>query len=192
MESKRELRKKVKEALLSISLRKEKENRIQNALKEIIVASLRENSKPKIITYFPDRYEIPPFAEDFVIGEKIRCYYPKIIGTKLVFLKPDRIQSGAFGIFEPVGEEEILPDQADWILVPALGWNSEGARLGRGKGFYDRTLAEIPKSKLIGLTFESLFPCEFVAEEHDIRVGTLISEKKNHCFPKKSGENSVP
>ncbi|TGK18674.1 5-formyltetrahydrofolate cyclo-ligase [Leptospira fluminis] len=192
MESKQELRKKVKEALLSIPFRKEKENRIQNALQEIIVASRPENSIPNIIAYFADRYEIPPFSEDFINGKKIRCYYPKIVGTKLVFLKPDRIQTGAFGIFEPIGEEEIAPDQADWILVPALGWNSEGARLGRGKGFYDRTLAKIPKSKLIGLTFESLFPCEFAVEAHDIRVGTLISEKKNHCFPKKSGENSVP
>ncbi len=62
----------------------------------------------------------------------------------------------------------------DVALVPGVAFTAEGARLGRGKGYYDRFLPRLTNAYLYGICFpyqvvESL-PCS----AHDIRV---------HCVP---------
>lgn len=192
MASKQDARRFQKDSLDSLSSRDEKEESIRKNLIEV----LRHRSsdlKQKIITYVPDRFEISPFPS---FGEmkdlEFDFYYPKITESGLEFLSGETFGKGPYGIPEPSGNRKILPKEADWIIVPALGWNREGARLGRGKGFYDRSLKDISAEKMIGLSFEELYPCDFSAEAHDLRVGQVITDKKNHCFPKKMGEKSVP
>ncbi len=57
-------------------------------------------------------------------------FYRWYEGTTLV--------SGPFGVMEPEVSESLVPDV---ILVPTLGFTTQGDRLGYGKGFYDRTIA---------------------------------------------------
>ena len=52
----------------------------------------------------------------------------------------DTLKPGAFGVLEPVRGEQRIPDV---LLVPTLGFTDQGARLGYGGGFYDRTLAHL-------------------------------------------------
>ncbi|EQA38555.1 5-formyltetrahydrofolate cyclo-ligase [Leptospira inadai serovar Lyme str. 10] len=194
MLSKREARRISKDSVLRLSDRAKKENRIRECLREMILHSLEKRTSLRIISYVADEYEIDPvsFAESRLLSEQgASFFFPKVQNRDLVFIKPERFETGAFNIQEPVGKEIISPQEADLILVPALAWSFEGARLGRGKGFYDHALSGVPQASLIGLTFESLFPCEFLAEEHDIRAGIILTDKKNHCFPKKNDENSV-
>ncbi|EQA45098.1 5-formyltetrahydrofolate cyclo-ligase [Leptospira broomii serovar Hurstbridge str. 5399] len=194
MLSKQEARKISKDSILRLPDRTTKENLIRERLREIITYSLGQRTSLRIISYVADEYEIDPlpFEESRSLsGKGIFFFFPKVQNLDLAFIKPERFEIGAFNILEPVGKEIISSKDADLILVPALAWSFEGARLGRGKGFYDRALSGVPRANLIGLTFESLFPCEFSAEEHDIRAGTILTDKKNHCFPKKSDENSV-
>lgn len=68
----------------------------------------------------------------------------------------DELEPGAFGLREPKASCPILPREGwtgdggthpgglrlpDLILVPAVGISPQGARLGYGKGFYDRLLS---------------------------------------------------
>ncbi|EPG76267.1 5-formyltetrahydrofolate cyclo-ligase [Leptospira fainei serovar Hurstbridge str. BUT 6] len=194
MLSKPEARKISKDSILRLPDRTKKENQIRERLREIIISFLGNRTSLRIIAFVADEYEIDPFPfeESPLISEQnVYFFFPKVQNQDLAFIKPERFETGAFSMPEPIGKEKISPKEADLILVPALAWSFEGARLGRGKGFYDRALSGVPKENLIGLTFESLFPCDFLAERHDIRVGTILTEKKNHCFPKKSDENSV-
>lgn len=75
---------------------------------------------------------------------------------------------------EPLGVEIIQPEEADFCIVPALGFNKDGYRLGRGAGYYDRAFREINPKKMIGLTYSSLFSIDFSSSPYDIRVGRLL------------------
>ncbi len=80
-------------------------------------------------------------------------------------------------ILEPKPEcPEVPPDQIDLILVPGLGFDRKGVRLGRGGGFYDRYLAQ---PEVRAARCGVLFDCQLVesvpAEPHDIHVGWLAT-----------------
>ena len=67
-----------------------------------------------------------------------------------------RLQNNRWDIPEPVGAQEYSPSTIDWVLVPLLAFDRRGHRVGYGKGFYDRFLAECRfGTRKIGL---SLFP----------------------------------
>ena len=57
-----------------------------------------------------------------------------------VWRPTDTLKPGAFGVLEPVRGEKLMPDV---VLVPTLGFTDQGARLGYGGGYYDRTLAHL-------------------------------------------------
>ena len=58
--------------------------------------------------------------------------------------KPDQLKAGGrYGLREPVaGCRAVTLQEVDVVLLPGLGWDRFGGRLGRGAGFYDRLLAE--------------------------------------------------
>lgn len=59
-----------------------------------------------------------------------------------------------WGIQEPVGGRSVVPAQLDAVIVPLLICDQKGHRVGYGKGFYDRFLAECrPDCLIIGLSF---------------------------------------
>lgn len=194
MVPKSEARKRIKSLLLEVPSRKEKEESIRSNLLEFL-RNFSSSTQLKVISYVADNFEISPFlplGPSLQIGSLgLDIFFPKVTNSGLEFKLGSGFTSGAFGILEPTGKGLLKPENADWIIVPALGWNKEGARLGRGKGFYDRSLKDILSEKMIGLSFEDLYPCDFSAEPHDLKAGTVITEKKNHCFPGKMGEKSV-
>lgn len=82
---------------------------------------------------------------------------------------------GAYGILEPSGPEVPLAD-LDFVVVPALGFDRAGHRLGWGAGYYDRVLAGLPGSTVtavIGFDFQLLD--ELPAEPHDHPVRRIVT-----------------
>jgi 5-formyltetrahydrofolate cyclo-ligase len=66
-----------------------------------------------------------------------------------------QLTTNHWGIPEPVGAEEMPPTVFDAVLVPLLACDLTGHRVGYGKGFYDRFLAQCrPESQRIGLSLE--------------------------------------
>jgi 5-formyltetrahydrofolate cyclo-ligase len=62
------------------------------------------------------------------------------------------LASGPLGIPFPVGSDPVVPTAA---LVPMIGWDEAGYRLGYGGGFFDRTLASLArKPVVIGVSYE--------------------------------------
>lgn len=89
------------------------------------------------------------------------------------------LQPGAFGILEPQPESSRLasPEQFDLVLVPGLAFDRAGHRLGAGKGYYDRFLAQI-KAPKIALAFAFQIVEEIPIEAHDQRVNVIVTEKE--------------
>ena len=70
--------------------------------------------------------------------------------TAHVLTDPDALRPGAWGLPEPEEDTPVLPrEETDLAVVPCLGADREGFRLGRGGGYYDRYLAGFPGRSLL-------------------------------------------
>jgi 5,10-methenyltetrahydrofolate synthetase len=61
------------------------------------------------------------------------------------------------------------------LLVPCLGFNADGYRLGYGGGFYDRTLAELPRPATLGIAY-ACQEAVFAHAAHDIALDVIVTE----------------
>jgi len=85
--------------------------------------------------------------------------------------RPGALVNARFGLLEPA--EPWLPPNAvadaDVVIVPALAVDRSGARLGRGRGFYDRTLVlRGPRARLIAIVRDEELLDEVPHEPHDV------------------------
>jgi 5-formyltetrahydrofolate cyclo-ligase len=88
------------------------------------------------------------------------------------------LSPGAFGIREPSAAAAIMPlNQLDFILVPGVAFDSGGRRLGRGKGFYDRLLANVNSADCIkcGIAADEQIVTGIPAEPHDISMNLIVT-----------------
>jgi len=89
---------------------------------------------------------------------------------------PELTIIGSYGIREPdPARVPAAPLPADaTVLVPGVGFTRTGQRLGQGKGFYDRVLAD-HRGHTIGIAFAcqvvEILPCE----PHDQRVAVVAA-----------------
>lgn len=88
------------------------------------------------------------------------------------------LQKTALGIFEPIHTPTLPTDDLDIILVPLLGIDQQGYRLGYGGGFYDRVLAKsLKKPYLIGLGFQQQCTDSLPHDPWDIPLDAFLSEQ---------------
>lgn len=86
--------------------------------------------------------------------------------------RPGELVTARFGLLEP-GGSPYLPAtavaEAGVVIVPALAVDRRGARLGRGRGFYDRTLVlRDPHARLIAVVRDEELLDEVPHEPHDV------------------------
>lgn len=88
---------------------------------------------------------------------------------------PGDVVSGYFGIREPAARcEEIALNRFDLVLVPGVAFDRQGHRLGRGRGFYDRLLAEVRGVKC-GIAFEEQIAGEVPAGQADVPLDLIVT-----------------
>jgi 5-formyltetrahydrofolate cyclo-ligase len=82
---------------------------------------------------------------------------------------------GHFGVREPRVElQKVSLNQLDFALVSGLAFDTRGGRLGRGKGFYDRLLADVRGTKC-GLAFDEQIVDAVPVAPHDIRLNCILT-----------------
>lgn len=96
-----------------------------------------------------------------VLGEVEMAFYP--------FVSWDSLErSKSFGLYEPTLEQSaVAPEELDLLIIPALAFDREGFRLGRGKGYYDRYLARTRAGRL-GVSFGLLRPDHLPTDPWDL------------------------
>ena len=87
-----------------------------------------------------------------------------------------------WGIAEPVHGPIANLEAIEVVLVPALGIDHTGNRIGYGKGFYDRFLTRMQCDK-IAVAFAQGFVAALPAEKHDISVDGVVTEAGYHPLP---------
>ncbi|MCH5248155.1 MAG: 5-formyltetrahydrofolate cyclo-ligase [Muribaculaceae bacterium] len=105
-------------------------------------------------------------------------FLPRVNGVNLDILPWDRtrLSLGAFHIEEPQGDDIHNVDEMELIIVPAIAYDRKGNRVGRGKGYYDRLLAEAKAIKIgIGYDFQ-LIDDDIEIEPHDVGVDIVITQ----------------
>ena len=95
--------------------------------------------------------------------------------------RPGGLIPGPWGLLEPPEPwlaESVLAD-AGLVLVPALAVDRRGVRLGRGRGFYDRSLpARGAHARLIAVVRDAELVDELPAEPHDVRVTHALTPER--------------
>jgi len=82
---------------------------------------------------------------------------------------------GKFGIAEPAARCPVFPlNRLDFALVPGVGFDAAGHRLGRGRGYYDRLLASVAGTRC-GVAFDEQMAEHIPAEPHDITLNCILT-----------------
>ncbi|RLF34242.1 MAG: 5-formyltetrahydrofolate cyclo-ligase [Thermoplasmata archaeon] len=86
---------------------------------------------------------------------------------------------GTYGILEPRKEkiDEVSVDDIDLIIVPGVGFDEKGYRVGHGMGYYDRLL-KLSKVLHIGLAFEFQIIKSIPHDPYDVPVDIIVTEEK--------------
>ena len=92
---------------------------------------------------------------------------------------------GKWNILEPPKElwgnpeKEVTPEELDMIMVPGVGFDRDGGRMGNGQGYYDRTMEKVrPDCFLIALCYESQLFDNILVAPHDVYMDKVVTEKE--------------
>jgi 5-formyltetrahydrofolate cyclo-ligase len=90
----------------------------------------------------------------------------------------DALVPGGFGTRVPGRDAPVV--EPDALLVPLVGFDRRGTRLGYGKGHYDRAIAAMHargrRPTLVGIAFAAQEVDNIPAEPHDVRLDVIVTE----------------
>ena len=89
----------------------------------------------------------------------------------------DQLTPGAYRLPEPSADAPLVTvDEVDLAILPCMGCNHLGHRLGRGGGFYDRFLAAYRAAAVL-VCRERLIREEIPLEPHDLPIPWVLTER---------------
>lgn len=106
--------------------------------------------------------------------------YPRMRGDHLDFIVVNELAEllpGPLGVLEPSGDRRVSVEEIDLMVLPGVGFDREGHRLGYGRGFYDRLLADNRnRPRLAGLAYEQQVVERLPRDPHDVCLDMLVTE----------------
>ena len=91
----------------------------------------------------------------------------------------DELTVNRYGIAEPdTGAARIAVSALDLVLVPLVGWDRRGGRLGMGGGYYDRALAVAVRPTLVGLAYAAQEVACVPMDSWDIPLDYVLTERE--------------
>ncbi|HOT21090.1 MAG TPA: 5-formyltetrahydrofolate cyclo-ligase [Sedimentibacter sp.] len=187
MESKSQLRKRVLNVRNNMSKEDVKKN--SNAIMDKIT-SLDIYKQSKVVFIYMD-FKNEVITSNLIkrmLCEKKRVVIPYTdsINTVLIpseITKESDLKQNSFGYFEP---KSILPvniEEIDLVIVPGVVFDKNLNRIGFGKGYYDKILNRLkPSAKKVALAHDFQVLEDIPAEEHDVKMDMIITEKNIYPF----------
>jgi 5-formyltetrahydrofolate cyclo-ligase len=86
------------------------------------------------------------------------------------------LQRGFWNIPVPAEQQRVVPDA---LLIPVVGYDAAGYRLGYGGGYYDRTLAALaPRPLCVGVGYDEAALETIHPQPHDIPMEVIVTERR--------------
>ena len=136
-------------------------------------------------SYFSTRNEVnPEILTHTRIKKNLLTTFPRVESNhSMRLIAPQnlmRLCKNKYDIFEPSDGEEIHPIDHEIIIIPTVGVDKNGYRLGYGGGYYDRFLESVIQSNnrplLVGLIYDFQFIDDSINEAHDLKLDIVFSE----------------
>lgn len=171
---KKELRKHIKE------LKKQHSAEQLKAQSETIMQKLESHpdfAKANIVMLYyslPDEVQTAEFIAKWRNRKQI--ILPTVVGDDIIPVKLDAdttFAKGDFDIQEPQAAQ--YDGNYDLVIVPGVAFDSNGNRIGRGRGYYDRFLCKHSNVKKIGICFDFQLVDEIPTEPTDIKMDEIIT-----------------
>lgn len=149
------------------------------AIAERLLAWLEKNPADCVGVYWPTQGEPDLTGVYRMLDERgVRLALPVVVGRDAplefhAWRPGDALIADAHGVMAPVERGAVV--RPELLVVPCVGFDVDGYRLGYGGGYYDRTLAAEPLPRTVGIAYAM---CEsvFAVAAHDVRMGKVITE----------------
>lgn len=158
---------------------------------DLFFAAVKPQPDEVVAAYWPIRDELD--CREIVtrlLDEGRRVCLPVVVGRDQplemrVWERGAPLYPAGFGTLAP--DESAPVAEPDVVLVPLLGFDKHGTRLGYGGGYYDRTIAAMKDMpRLIGFAF-SVQEVDLVPREpHDLQLDAVITERGVRHFARKA------
>ncbi len=174
---KNELRNKVKELKRGFSFEEKKKKSI--AIFEQVEQD-RDFKRAQIVFAYwsmPDEVHTHDFVQKWAQSKTILL--PVVDGDNLILRKFEGLdkmkEEGKYKILEPQGEAFTDLDMIDYAIIPGVAFDKFNSRLGRGKGYYDKTLARL-EAKKIGVCFDFQYFDLVPVDQYDIPMDFVVTD----------------
>lgn len=170
-----ELRLRLRQRRNALSTSQKQSNSL--AITETLIDFLSPYSKQQIAAYsaFDGEPCLDPLIEKF--GDRVWLPVISANTNDMIFAKGQPKHRNRFGISEPLPTETPQAVSFGAILVPLVGFDWNCNRLGMGKGFYDRALANIPPNTLfIGVAHSCQQVDSLQTQVWDVPLNCVVTE----------------
>lgn len=163
----------------------------RQSLSRTIVAGLCQTDEyrsARVVLYYvsvpSEVHTLRLLAEALADGKTVVVPYMEADRIELFRLESlDDLAPGHFNILEPrrelrTSDRAVSPAQVELVIVPGVGFDQCGGRVGHGKGYYDEFLRRVrPETPRIGLAYECQIFNDLPMLPHDIPMHKVITER---------------
>lgn len=139
---------------------------------KVIMLFLSMFDEPQMVKIIEDSWSqgktvcVPHMRKEFgVMDAAVIDNWSELVKGRFNLLVPD-----------PVTLKIINPELIDLIIVPGVGFDHSGNRLGMGAGYYDRFIPQAPQAILIGAIWSSHIMESIPHNDYDKPVHFLLNE----------------
>jgi len=89
------------------------------------------------------------------------------------------METDEHGLRSPRGGRPVVPESIDLAVVPALAFDTQGNRVGRAGGYFDRFLLRLKRSAVsVGLAFDGQIIDAAPVSERHVRLDVIVTDRR--------------
>lgn len=185
MEEKKEIRKKIHEVILHLESGQRAATSARVCENTASTEQFRKAQTVMLFLSMSDEADTSDlFAACFAAGKKVCVPLTEGEDMLAVRIYPNsELKADKYGVKVPICAEAVEKNNIDFVAVPLRAVDVSGNRLGRGKGCYDRFLADC-RAFRCGVGFALQLVGSLPHEEHDQPLDAFVSETGVTVFAK--------